>query len=40
MTAMVYIMDERRRPGKPSGTYYGVLERAYGAICPSSMLLP
>ena len=29
VTAMVYIMDERRRPGKPSGTYYGVLERAY-----------
>ena len=29
VTAMVYIMDERRRPGEPSGAYYGVLERAY-----------
>lgn len=26
---MVYIMDERRRLGEPSGAYYGVLERAY-----------
>jgi len=30
VTAMVYIMDERRRPGRPSSAYYGVLERAYG----------
>lgn len=30
VTAMAYIMDERRRPGKPSDAYYGVLERAYG----------
>lgn len=30
VTAMVYIMDERRRLGEPSGAYYGVLERAYG----------
>ena len=29
VTAMVYIMDERRRLGEPSGAYYGVLERAY-----------
>ena len=29
VTAMVYIMDERRRFGEPSGAYYGVLERAY-----------
>ena len=29
VTAMVYIMDERRRPGRPSSAYYGVLERAY-----------
>lgn len=29
VTAMVYIMDERRRPGEPSSAYYGVLERAY-----------
>lgn len=29
VTAMVYIMDERRQPGEPSGAYYGVLERAY-----------
>lgn len=27
--AMVYIMDESRKPGKPSGRYYGVLEKAY-----------
>lgn len=30
VTAMAYIMDERRRLGRPSGAYYGVLERAYG----------
>ena len=29
VTAMVYIMDERRRLGEPGGAYYGVLERAY-----------
>lgn len=29
VTAMAYIMDERRRLGEPSGAYYGVLERAY-----------
>ena len=29
VTAMVYIMDERRRLGEPGGIYYGVLERAY-----------
>lgn len=29
VTAMAYIMDERRRLGEPSGTYYGVLEKAY-----------
>ena len=29
VTAMVYIMDERRQKGEPSGAYYGVLERAY-----------
>lgn len=29
VTAMVYIMDERRRPGTPSDAYYGVLARAY-----------
>ena len=29
VTAMAYIMDERRRLGEPGGAYYGVLERAY-----------
>lgn len=29
VTAMVYIMDERRRLGEPGCAYYGVLERAY-----------
>lgn len=29
VTAMAYIMDERRRLGEPNGAYYGVLERAY-----------
>lgn len=29
VTAMAYIMDERRRLGEPSGAYYGVLEKAY-----------
>lgn len=29
VTAMAYIMDERRRLGRPGSAYYGVLERAY-----------
>lgn len=29
VTAMAYIMDERRRLGEPGGAYYGVLEKAY-----------
>ena len=29
VTAMVYIMDERRRTGTPSDAYYGILARAY-----------
>ncbi len=29
LTAMVYIMDEKRKLGIPSDRYYGVLKRAY-----------